>query len=173
SDVSGAAVLRGSDGNVVGVAGVVAAVVVVEGRNRGHEMGIESVQPGEEDAGIGFVLAVAQTDAGSVLAAGGIVFDVAGERIVRNLEIIAAEGRHKAQLVRGINVIDERTEAADAVHGVVHHLWNRRLQAEIAAVAGEAGVVGKALSVAAEADRVVGLIEIAGAEDKLGLIVAL
>ena len=66
SDVGGGAVFRGGDGNVVGIAGVVAAVVVVEGRNRGQEMRIESVQPGEEDAGIGLGLAIAKTDAGIV-----------------------------------------------------------------------------------------------------------
>ena len=63
-DVGGGAVFRGGDGNVVGITRVVAAVVVIEGRNRGQEMGIERVQPGEEDAGIGLGLAIAQADAG-------------------------------------------------------------------------------------------------------------
>ena len=37
----------------------------------------------------------------------------------------------------------------------------------------DAGVVGEALGVAAEAEGVVGLVEIAGAEDEFGLVVAL
>ncbi len=60
-----------------------------------------------------------------------------------------------------------------AVDGIVHDLGNRRLQAEIAAVAVDAGVVGEAFGVAAEAEGVVGLVEVAGAEDEFGLVVAL
>ncbi len=63
SHIGGAAVFGGGDGSVVGFAVVVAAIVVVEGRNRGHEMRVEGVHPGEEHAGVGFVLAVAQADA--------------------------------------------------------------------------------------------------------------
>ena len=66
SGVGGGAVFRGGDGNVVGTAGVVAAVVVVEGRDRGEQMGIEGVQPGEEDSDVGFGLVIAQADAGVV-----------------------------------------------------------------------------------------------------------
>ena len=67
SDVGGGAVFRGGDGNVVGIAGVVAAVVVVEGRDRGEKMGIEGVQPGEQDADIGLGLGIAKSDAGKVV----------------------------------------------------------------------------------------------------------
>ena len=67
----------------------------------------------------------------------------------------------------------KRPEAADAVDGIVHHLRNGRLQAEIAAIAVDAGVVGEAFGVAAEAERVVGLVEVAGAEHEFGLVVAL
>src|ERR1039458_525460 len=64
SGVGGGAVLRGGDGSVVGIAGVVAAVVVVEGRKRGQKMGIEGMQPSEEDSGIGLGLGIAKADAG-------------------------------------------------------------------------------------------------------------
>ena len=55
----------------------------------------------------------------------------------------------------------------------MHDLGNGRLQAEIAAVAIDAGVIGEAFGVAAEAEGIVGLIEIAGAQDEFGLVVAL
>src|ERR1700689_4902083 len=64
SDVGRTAVFRAGDGNVGGLTGVVAAVVVVERGDRRQEMGIESVKPGEKDAGIGFVLSISQSDAG-------------------------------------------------------------------------------------------------------------
>ena len=64
SDVGGGAVFRGGDGNVVGIAGVVAAVVVVEGRHRGEEMGIESVQPSEKESAIELGLVIAKIQAG-------------------------------------------------------------------------------------------------------------
>jgi hypothetical protein len=53
--VGGTAVFRRGDGIIGGLTVVVAAVVVVEGRNRGHEMRIESVEPSKEDPGIGLV----------------------------------------------------------------------------------------------------------------------
>jgi hypothetical protein len=64
SGVGGGSVLRGGDRNVIGIAGVVAAVGVVERRDGGEEMRIEGVQPGEEDSGVGFGLGIAKADAG-------------------------------------------------------------------------------------------------------------
>ncbi len=55
----------------------------------------------------------------------------------------------------------------------MHYLRNRRLETKIVAVGVDAGVVGEALSMAAEAERVVRLIEVSGAEDEFGLAVAL
>jgi len=55
----------------------------------------------------------------------------------------------------------------------VNDLRNRGLQAQIAAVAVDAGIVREALAVAAEAELIVGLIEIARAEDKFSLTVTL
>ena len=59
------------------------------------------------------------------------------------------------------------------VDGVVHNLGHRRLQAEVAAVAVDARVVGEAFGVAAEAKCVIGLVEVACAQDELSLVVAL
>src|ERR1035438_5655413 len=55
----------------------------------------------------------------------------------------------------------------------MNNLGDRRLQAEIAAIGIDAGVISEALGVADEAEGVVGLIEIAGAQDQFALIVAL
>ena len=55
----------------------------------------------------------------------------------------------------------------------MYNLGNGRLQAEIAAVAVDAGVVGEAFGVAAKAEGVIGLVEVAGAEDEFGFVVAL
>src|SRR2546425_6234555 len=46
------------------------------------------------------------------------------------------------------------------------------LQAEIGAIAAHAGVIGKSISVAAEVELIVGLIEVANTEDELGFVVA-
>ena len=171
SGVGGGAVFRGGDGNVVGIAVVVAAVVVEEGRHRSEEMGVECVQPGEEDSGVGFGLGIAQADAG--VSAGVGVFKVVGIGIVGDLEEVAAKGGDKAELVGGIDVVDEVTETSDAVDGIVHDLRNGRLKSEIAAVAVDAGVVGEAAGVAAEAELIVGLVEVAASEDEFGVVVAL
>ena len=101
------------------------------------------------------------------------VFEVVGIGIVGDLVIVAAEGGDEAELVGGIDVVDEVSEAADAVDGIVHDLGNGRLQSEIAAVAVDAGVIGEAAGVAAEAELIVGLVEVAAGEDEFGFVVAL
>ncbi len=72
-----------------GLLHVVAAVVVVEGRDRGQEMRIEGMQPGEQDADISLSLAVAKSDAGvlrgKAVGRNRSVLDVVGIRIVRDL----------------------------------------------------------------------------------------
>ena len=55
----------------------------------------------------------------------------------------------------------------------MHDLRNGRLQAEIAAVAVDAGVIGEALGVTAEAELIVGLVEVAGGQDEFAFVVAL
>src|SRR6266481_7734715 len=139
-----------------------------ERRNRQQQFCVERVHPGEVHNGVGFVVAIAQIQAGilsSQLAVYQIVLDVVGKRVIGNLVIIPAQRSHEAQLVGGINVEDQRAEAAISVLGVMDHLWNRRLDTEIAAVGIDAGVVREAFGVAAEAEGVVGLVEISGAED--------
>src|SRR5208283_2848176 len=95
SGVVRGAVFGGGDGIVVGTAGVVSAVVVVERRNRCEKMRIEGVQPGEEQAGIDLGLAVAKIEAGvesSELSRVGVkpVLNVVGIGIIGNLEVIAS-----------------------------------------------------------------------------------
>ena len=57
----------------------------------------------------------------------------------------------------------KRAEAAVSILGIVHHLWNRRLDTKIAAVSVHAGVIGKALGMAPKAELIVRLIEVTGA----------
>ena len=73
----------------------------------------------------------------------------------------------------GRAVVDEGGEAAVAVGGVVKDLADGRGEAVVAAVAVEAGVVGELFGVVAEVELVVGLEEVAGGDDELGLAVAL
>src|ERR1022692_1529170 len=68
SSVSGVAVLSSGDGDIRGLAAVVAAVVVVKGRDSGEEVRIEGVEPGKEQAGVGLVFAVSEADAGGLRA---------------------------------------------------------------------------------------------------------
>src|ERR1022692_3366690 len=122
------------------------------------------------------MVAIAKIQAGilsSQLAIYQVVLDVIGEGVVGNLIVILAQRGHEAQLVGGIDIENEGAEAAVAIFRVVNHLQNRRLDAEIAAVGVDAGIVGEAFGVTAEAEGVVGLVEIPGAEHELGLAVAL
>src|SRR5438094_743029 len=80
-----------------------------------------------------------------------------------NLIEIASRLGDEAQLVVRIRVVDQRSEAAEAVRGIVNHGRGGSLQPEIGAVSVHAGVIGEAIGVAAEVELVVGLVKIAGA----------
>src|SRR6266852_3501180 len=94
-------------------------------------------------------------------------------RPVRDLKVVLAQRAHDPQLVRSIGIENQRSKPAKAAPEIVDHFGCRRLQAEIGAVAVEAGVVGKAPSVIAEAQLIVGLVEAAVAGHQLGLAVPL
>ena len=96
-----AAVVRGAvggggDRGVVGVGVIVGLVVVVEGRDLKDGGGVEGVQPGEGDDGVALVLAIAKT-AGVEL----LVPEAVGVGVVGDLEVVAAELGHQAELVLG------------------------------------------------------------------------
>ena len=141
---------------------------MVEGRELQDGGRVEGVDPGEGGDAVGLVLAVAQA-AGVVL----LVFEAVGIGVVGDLEEVVAQLGDKAELVLRRAVVDERGEAAVAVGGIVKDLADGRGEAVVAAVAVEAGVVGELLGVVAEVELVVGLEEVAGGEDELGLAVAL
>ena len=162
--VVGGAMDGGGDGDVVGVGAVVGGVGVEERRELEDGGGIEGVQPGEEDGGVGLVLGVAQA-AGVVL----LCLEVGGAGVVGDLEEVAAELGDEAELVLRRAVGEEGCEAADAVGGVVVDRADGRGEAVVAAIGVEADVVGAALVVVAEAELGVGLEEVAGGEDELGL----
>jgi len=107
-----------------------------------------------------------------------LAVDVSSKRgwiagINRHLIKIAARLSNQAQLVLWVQIEDERSESADAVGVVVLDPGGRRLQAEIGAIAAEAGVIGEAIGVAAEVELIIGLIEVAGGEDQLSFVVSL
>ena len=81
-----AAMLRGGDGSVVGIAVVIGAVVMVERRNGQQHAGLEGMHPGEVDQRVALALHVA--DAGSLRV-----------RIVGNLVIVAPKRRDEPELV--------------------------------------------------------------------------
>ena len=166
--VGGGAVGGGGDWGVVGVGFVVGLVVVVEGRDLKDGGGVEGVEPGEGDDGVGLVLAVAKTAGVELLVAEAVRVGVVGD-----LEVVVAKLGDEAELIFGAAVVDEGGEAAVAVGGIVEDHADGRGEAVVAAVAVEAGVVGEVLGVVAEVELVVGLEEVAGGDDELGLAVAL
>src|SRR5882762_2206136 len=130
-----------------------------EGRYGQHQSGAKRANPGEGRERI------------------ALAIDVASKRswiggINRHLIKIAARLSDQAELVLRIQVEDERSEAAEAVGRVVADRGGGSLQADIGAVSVHAGVIGEAIAVAAEVKLIIGLIEVAGAEDKLGIVVA-
>src|SRR5271156_6744225 len=94
-------------------------------------------------------------------------------RIEWNLVEIAPGLRDKAQLIRRIQVVNQRREPAKSVRGIVNHRGGWRLQSEIGPISIDAGVIRKAVGVPAEIELVVALIEIPRTQNQLGFIVAL
>src|SRR5450432_4174473 len=129
-------------------------------------MRIESVYPGKIHDGVGLVLAVAQSAAGKLL-----VLKAVGIRIERNLVIVLSQRCHQAQLVRRVEVKEERSKPPVAVLGVVSHFWRWSLQPQVAAVCINAGVIREPFGVAAEVELVVGLVEVSETGDKFCLVV--
>src|SRR4029077_5160063 len=93
--------------------------------------------------------------------------------IVWDLIQIATQRRHQAKLVPRIQVEDEGREPSIAVFGIGENLPDRRLETVIASIPVEAGEVGESFGVTAEINLVVGLIPIAEAHDKFGIVVSL
>src|SRR6266849_286560 len=80
-------------------------------------------------------------------------------RIEGNLIEIPAQLRNQAELVLRIRVVNQRSEAAEAVGSIVDDRRGGSLQSEIGTVSVHAGVIGKAIGVATEVQLVVGLTE--------------
>ena len=105
------------------------------------------MHPGKIHDGVRFVVAIANVETRILSGQNAIyqiVLDVIGERVVRNLVVILAQRSHEAQLVGGIDVENQGSEAAEAVFRVVNDLRDGRLNAEIAAISIDAGIVGEA-----------------------------
>ena len=82
-------------------------------------MRIKSVHPGKIHDRIGFAVAIPQADARILRRksfAGNVrILNVIRKRIVRNLVVVFAQRSHQPQLVRGIEIEDQRAKAAIAV----------------------------------------------------------
>ena len=77
----------------------------------------------------------------------------------------------EAKLIFRSGIENERSEPAEAVCGIVNYCGGRRIEAEVGAVAVEAGVVCEAAGVPPEAELIVGLIEIANGKSEFGYVV--
>jgi len=130
--------------------------------------GVEGVKPGEGDGAVELVLAVAEPAGLELLVAGAVGVGVEGD-----LEVVGAELGDEAELIFGCGVVEEGGEATVAVGGVVDDDSSGWGEAVVAAVAVEAGVVGELFGVVTEVELIVSLEEAAGAEDELGLAIAL
>src|ERR1700682_4378749 len=93
----------GRDGKIIGRAVIVRAVVVIQRRNGKQYFGVEGVYPGEVRQHIGFMLAIAQSDAWvlrhKVIRWNRSILNIVRKRIVGNLVVIPAAGSHEAKLV--------------------------------------------------------------------------
>ena len=125
------------------------------------------MEPTQGGVAVGLALAVGEA-AGVVES----VLPVVDVGVLGNLVIVAAHLSDEAKLVGRVTVVEEGGETADSVLRVVDGLRDRRLQAEVAAVAAEAGIPGEFLAVVAEADLVVGLVEVSGGKHKFAFAAA-
>src|SRR6185437_8955598 len=142
------------------IANVMGLVEMVEGRHRQDGPRTDDMQPGKIDQIIALVLYVTNTQ--------GLLV-----RIVGNLVVIAAGGRDQAKLVlRGL-IKCEGSESAEPGAEIVQYLGASRLQSQVRAIAGNTGVISKAVGVVADAELVFGAIIAAITGYQLGLAVAL
>ena len=135
--VVGGAIDGGGSGCVAGRGVVVGGVAMEEGRELEDAVRIDGVQPGEEDSSVGLVLRVAELAGVELLG-----LEVGGAGVVGNLEEVLAKLGDEAELVLRGAVVEQGSEAADSVGGVVVDRTDGRGEAVVAAVAVEAGVVG-------------------------------
>src|SRR6476661_6526071 len=142
------------------IANVVGLVEVVEGRNRQDGPWADDMQPGKIDQIIALVFYVPNT-------AGLLV------RVVGHLVVVAASGRNEAKLVLRSLIECEGSEGAEPGAEIVQYLGASRLQPQVRAIAGNAGVVSEAVGVVADAELIFGAIEAAIAGHQLGLAIAL
>ena len=115
----------------------------------------EGVNPGKDRVAVGLLLSVAEGVSVKLL-----VLEVVRVRIVGNLVVILAQLRVEAELVLGVEVVEQRCESAVAVFSVVINLRDRRFQAKIAAISIHARIVGEPLGVTSKVDLVICLIKV-------------
>src|SRR5262245_54930298 len=133
---------------------------MIKRRDREHCAGSDRVQPGEVHEDIPLILYVSNP---AKLLLGR----------VWHLEVITANRRNQAQLVVRSLIEDERSKPAESGRLVINHPTARGLQPQVGSITRETSIVSKPLSVIAEADLVIGIVEAAIARDQFSLPVAL
>src|SRR5712664_374651 len=141
------------------VAVIGGTIPMVERRERSENSWVDSVHPGKVSKDIPFALNIAHADK---LLIGRIW----------NLKIVGSSRPDEAKLICLRRVENQRSEAANAVVVVVPLLRLRRHQAHIGAISADAGVIGEAIRVIADADLVVGGMETAIGGGELHFTVA-
>src|SRR5215472_7685826 len=96
-------------------------IVVIERGYHQHHAGVECAHPGESGKGIAFVVDVTEKLRGRGHEQMGVV------GIKGDLVEVAARLSNEAKLVRGSGVVDEGSESAEAIGGVVNHRRGGRL----------------------------------------------
>src|SRR5487761_741654 len=168
SGIGGRPVVRGADRKIVWRAGIIGAVVVIEGRNRQQHVRANCPHPRKIHHRVGLMLAVAQPAAIELLALG-----IVRIRIVRNLIVVAPQRRPEPQLVLRIRVEYKRCKSAVSIFGIVKRLADRRLQAEIASIAVQSRKICEPVRMSPEIEFVVRLIKISEARDKFRVLIAI
>ncbi len=156
TDVRGGALIGGADRKVSRRAVEVGAVQMHEERGGRGRIAIEPVHPRQDAEGVGLALHI-----GSLVTRGD-----------RDVVVVLPRREYEADLVIGRRVVDECAEAAVAVLGIMQDLRDWRLDAQLAAIAVHARVVREVIRMAGDTRVVVGLTEVATADDELGLMVA-
>src|SRR5215472_16723121 len=104
---------------------------MVEGRDGEQEPLIDSARPGETEEQVALALDVPYAEVLCVL-------------IIRHLVKISACGKSQAQLVYRRSVVDQRSEATEALALVMQHLGGRRFQPVVPPAAIDARIISEA-----------------------------
>src|SRR5579863_7439261 len=124
-------VLGRADGNVVGIAIVVGAIEMRKRRHRKQQARREGVNPTECRKNIALALNIANTRRSLVRSIGDLV-------------IVSACRNNEPQLIGGVKIEDQRSEAAEPPNAIMQHLRPGRLQPVVTSISRDAAEPGEA-----------------------------